>query len=399
MHTYLSRLTTERESLITTATQLAERAAADGRDLTESEQGTLATMAARGAEIDQQLTVYSAQMESARAYATLRSRLGEDPADAPDDDDAGRELATRGGDGAQLDVRAWGQQVVDACRSYSGRGQSDRVQMPGVFSLRAAADPIMLSNIPGRLMPSTLVEPPGPSSPPQLVTLVNRETVSTNTVEYLRWSPNVMPPAAQVAEGALKQPVDITAATVVKSLATYAGWKAITRQTLEDFPRIQSIVQGKLQDSLVQQVNASIAALLDAADDSGATGDGTLTAAIRAAIGDLQGKGYQPNAVALNPADWAQLDLSQTSLYNPGGTWGLTPVAVPQLAAGTTVVGDFRAAITLFDRGQTEIFLTDSHADFFLRNQLVILAEGRMLVDAVEPDAMQKVVLDAPTIP
>ena len=75
-------------------------------------------------------------------------------------------------------------------------------------------------------------------------------------------------------------------------------------------------------------------------------------------------------------------------LFNPGGTWGLTPVAVPELAAGTTVVGDFKSAITLFDRGQTSVFVTDSHADFFLRNQLVILAEARMLAAAVEPLAM-----------
>ena len=54
-------------------------------------------------------------------------------------------------------------------------------------------------------------------------------------------------------------------------------------------------------------------------------------------------------------------------------------MSVPGLAAGTTVVGDFKTAITLFDRGQTSVFVTDSHADFFLRNQLVILAEARML--------------------
>ena len=73
--------------------------------------------------------------------------------------------------------------------------------------------------------------------------------------------------------------------------------------------------------------------------------------------------------------------------------WGLTPVSVPGLAAGTTVVGDFKTAITLFDRGQTSVFLTDSHADFFLRNQLVILAEARMLAEAVEPSAMVKTTL------
>ncbi len=69
-------------------------------------------------------------------------------------------------------------------------------------------------------------------------------------------------------------------------------------------------------------------------------------------------------------------------------------MSVPGLAAGTTVVGDFKTAITLFDRGQAStVFVTDSHADFFLRNQLVILAEARMLAEAVEPSAMVKTTL------
>ncbi len=182
---------------------------------------------------------------------------------------------------------------------------------------------------------------------------------------------------------------NVTSAT----LATYAGWKAVTRQALEDFPRIQSIIEGKLRTSLQAAASAAIAALLNAAGASTADGAGDLSAAIRAAIGELQGKGYNPNAVALNPNDWAKLDVSGTALYSPGGFWGLTPVAVPELAAGTTVVGDFKTAITLFDRGQTSVFLTDSHADFFLRNQLVILAEARMLAEAVEPSAMVKTTL------
>jgi hypothetical protein len=127
-----------------------------------------------------------------------------------------------------------------------------------------------------------------------------------------------------------------------------------------------------------------------------ATGAGSMSAAIRAAQGELQGKGYNPNAVALNPADWAAMDIAAQAAYSPGlgsgPTWGLTPVSSPDITAGSPVVGDFKAAITVFDRNQTDVFVTDSHGDNFIKNVLVILAEARFLVSVVDPSAMAKAV-------
>ena len=389
MLTYLQRLQNERESLIQTATAMANAAAEGERDLTETEQATLAGMQARGGEIDAQLETFGAQLESQRAYANLRQRLG----DVGDDQDIPRrgELVPRG---AQLESRSWGEQVVSSgiLDSYDGHGRSGTVTLPGVLT-RAAIDPIMLADLPPAYVPHHIVEVTGPSQLFPLLGLVSTETVSVNSVDFITWEPNPVPPAAVVPEGALKPAMDVIANVVSRTLDTYAGWKAVTRQALEDFPRIQSIVEGKLRASLLASAHAAIAALLNAAGPSTGDGAGNLSAAIRVAVGELQAKGYNPNAVALNPNDWATLDVSAMGLFNPGGTWGLTPVAVPELAAGTTVVGDFKSAITLFDRGQTSVFVTDSHADFFLRNQLVILAEARMLAAAVEPLAMQKTTL------
>ena len=389
MNQYLRNLMTEREALIQTATGLADAAAEAGRDMTETEQATLAGMQARGAEIDAQLATYGSQLDSQRAYASLRQRLGDGS------DDSGQQgggVATLEARQAQTQGRSWGEQVVSSgiLDSYSGHGRSDQLTLPGVLT-RAAIDPISLADLPPAYTPHHIVEPAGPTQPFPLLTLVSTETVSSNSVDFIRWEPVPVPAAAMVPEGALKPAMDIIANVTSATLDTYAGWKPVTRQALEDYPRIQSIVEGKLRTSLLAAASAAIAALLNAAAAGAGTGGGSLSAAIRVAVGELQAKGYSPNAVALNPADWAALDVSDSGLYNPGGTWGLTPVAVPELAAGTTVVGDFKSAITLFDRGQTSVFVTDSHADFFLRNTLVILAEARMLAAAVEPAAMQKV--------
>lgn len=389
MHQYLRRLTDERESLIATATGITDRAATEERDLTETEAATLAGIQSRGADIDSQLETYGQQEASQRAYAQLRERLGGDPSDDPR---PGGQLEQRGGV-ATLERTSWGQALVesDALRAYAqtgARGRSASVLLGGALDFRAAADPIGLANIPAIYVPNRLVEPSGPNIPAPLLGVVSRETVSTNTVEFVVWGPNPMPAAAKVTEGALKPFVDITSTPATASLDTYAGAKVITRQALEDFPRIRSIVEGKLQESLVRAVEAGVAAGMATAVPATFTGP-DVPGAIRAAMGELQAAGYVPNAVAINPADWAEMDIVAQGVYSPGGFWGLTPVASAAIPVGAPVVGDFKEAISVFDRGQTEVFVSDSHADLFLRNQLVILAEARFLVAVVDGGAMR----------
>ena len=99
----------------------------------------------------------------------------------------------------------------------------------------------------------------------------------------------------------------------------------------------------------------------------------------------------------LNPADLAALDVAAAAAA--GGTpatrtntyWGLTPVPLSTVAAGTAYVGDFQAGVTLFDRGVSDVFLTDSHSDFFVKNILVLLAETRVKSVIDEPNALCKV--------
>ena len=121
-------------------------------------------------------------------------------------------------------------------------------------------------------MPHHIVEPAGPSQQFPQLGVISHETVSVKSVDFNPWEPNPDPPAAVVPQGALKPPHDIIANVTSATLATYAGWKAVTRQALEDFPRIQSIIEGKLRNSLLAAAEAAVAALLNAAAAS--TGDG-----------------------------------------------------------------------------------------------------------------------------
>jgi hypothetical protein len=116
---YLRQLTAERDSLTATATSLAETAANESRDLTETEAASLASMQTRCAAIDQQLMTYSEQVDATRAYAALRGRLSETT-----DDGSTADPPPRGGALATREPQGWGELFTSSAefRAYGVAG-------------------------------------------------------------------------------------------------------------------------------------------------------------------------------------------------------------------------------------------------------------------------------------
>ena len=178
-------------------------------------------------------------------------------------------------------------------------------------------------------------------------------------------------------------------------LDTLAHWIQITRQALEDATYIRSVIEGKLRRGVTLAIVDQIQAAITAATLPVATVPvgGNLIDAIRVGVGTVQSNGYNPNAVLLNPADWAALDIAVMGGTLNGPTvgtnfWGLTPIASTLQAAGTATVGDFKSGVVWFDRNVSSVFISDSHADLFIKNTLVILAETRGKAAVPEPNAM-----------
>jgi HK97 family phage major capsid protein len=397
MLTYLRRLTDERDSLTQSATDLTERAATDERDLSETEQTSLRGWQTRCGEIDAQLTEYNAQAESQRAYARLRDSLQHDDEPTPP---ARRPMQTRDAEPA-----GWGESFVssDAFANYPGAGTSQRVEMAGVYEQRAATLDRMQTRAPvdtgdGIGVPY-IYTPPVPNFPTPLLSVCGHITVLGNAVSWVQWTPEPPPAAGVVAEGALKPEMALTATPTSDTLDTIAHWKEITRQALEDIPQIRATVETRLRAGIFRKLEADIAVALAGAAIPPATGSAaggdTLLGTIRTGLATVQGNGYTPNAVLVNPMDAADIDLAIMSgtLLGPtqtAGLWGLRVVGVPDLPAGTAYVGDFQSAVTVFDRGTTAVYLSDSHADNFIRNVLLLLAEIRALATVPEPQAAAK---------
>lgn len=379
---YLDRLLDERTSLTGVMTSLRDRAAADERDLTDTERSETLRLQERCAQIDEQLAEHASQAESARAFASLAQRI-----DAGRDADAEQRAPGRR---ESTGIVPAGELVTSSAefRAYPGRGAMAPVEVPDFLNFERRAL-ITTATLGAAIQPFVWTnEPPVVATP--LVDAVSVVRVSSGSVEWIETGPD--PVAAVVPEGTAKPEATITSTPHSSSLDTIAHWSQITRQALADASYIRSLIETKLRRGLARKVEADIATLLAGATLQQAV-NADLMHAIRIGVGLVESAGYSPNAVLLNPADYAALDIA-TYLNNNSGParvtnfWGLKPIPVSTQPAGSAIVGDFKEGVTLFDRGVADVFVTDSHGDFFIKNILVILAEGRYKSAITDPLAL-----------
>ena len=386
MITYLKKLTDERDSLTSAATDLTEKAATEERDLTDTEKASLTAWSTRCAEIDGQLTEYGQQAESQRAYARLRESLTAH-------DEPERPSKGNGSSAAPVETRGWGDLVVESAefRNYHGSGSSQRVEVP--WESRAA---LALADFPTALKRPYLHTTAQYRESTPLLDAIPQITVSSNSVEWVRWAPNPVPAASVVAEGAPKPEMALTATAVSDTLETYAHWKGITRQALEDIPQVRSIIESRLRQGLARALDIAATTALNAGTYTGVSNADMLTG-IRLGLATVQAQGYgTPASVVLNPADLAAIDISimGSTMSGPqlnNSVWGLNFIPTPGVAVGTAYVGDLGSAVQLFRRANAAIYLTDSHGEFFISNIVLILAEIRASVAVSEPAALVEV--------
>ena len=113
------------------------------------------------------------------------------------------------------------------------------------------------------------------------------------------------------------------------------------------------------------------------------------------------GRAY-PSAWVFNPTDWETIQTGTDLIgqFYGGGPfspmprqlWGIPVVTCQGWPAGTGWLADWKKA-TVWDREQSQIYTTDSHADFFIRNIIAILAEQRAAWGLRRPQAFVQVAL------
>lgn len=204
---------------------------------------------------------------------------------------------------------------------------------------------------------------------------------------------------------------------------TIAHWEAAHRNVLADEPQLRSIIDNELlyglrliEDAQILTGNGVGENLLgilntpgiqsyDWSDGASLPVKDTKGDAIRRAATLAYLAYYPPTGVVLHPNDWEDIELTKntngTYLFavsmQVGGDarlWSMPIVDTPAMPEGTALVGAFGTAAQLYDREQANIRISESHADFFVRNAIVILAEERLALATKRPEAFVRTNFD-----
>lgn len=376
----LDKLCTERDE-----TRAAAVAIAESEDF-NPEDKTYLELRGRASDLDHRITSLAELIEQQAAADSLDGKLAK----------AAQTRQARIDQGPAAQGReSWGEAFVRSQEfvTYRGRGQSGMVDVDGIQS-RALPTGVADLIAAGLATPKTSVDVTANRAPTPLLDHMTTIQVATNAIEYVAWSVKTGA-AAKVAEKAAKPAIEYGPTVTAATLDNIAGYTQLTRQLIEDYAAVRSYIDNDLQFQVLRKEEAEAAAALAAATAAipDALVTGKLLEAIRGAIGTVQGNGYSPNAVLMNPADWAALDIVVMGLTTTGPVsrqsfWGLTPIASTAQAAGTAVVGDFSAGMAHYTRSSVALYVTDSHADTFLSNVFTLLAERRSKTVVVRPLAL-----------
>lgn len=264
--------------------------------------------------------------------------------------------------------------------------------------------------------------------------LVSVRQTTSDTVEFVQQTvqPTAAAPVAEATTDALPAPDGTLAAgggykpqgniafkKVTAPVRTIAEWIAATRRSIADASQLRGLIDQELKADLAQVeewqmlngdgTGENLTGILNTSgiqtQARSATVEGvdplletTLKAKTKARIGGRTA----PTGYLVNPQDWEAIQLARIA-KNPaneaiaGGIptlHGLPVAESENIAVGTALVGDFSRAV-LWDREQAAVSITDSHADFFIRNLVAILAEERVAFGVTRPKALVRITLGA----
>lgn len=253
-------------------------------------------------------------------------------------------------------------------------------------------------------------------------------TTTAAVVEYFQMTgfTNAASSVAERSGGAfgLKPQSGFTFTGQQAPVRTLAHWEAAHRNVLADEPQLRSIIDNELMYGLRLQEDSQIlngdglgenltgilqtSGIQTYAWSNGETAPvaDTKADAIRRAATLSFLAYYEPTGVVLHPNDWEDIELTKdnngqyliavsVALGGEPKIWRMPVVETPAIDEGTALIGAFGTGAQLYDREQASIRISEQHADFFVRNAIVILAEQRLALAVKRPEAFVAVDFDS----
>lgn len=427
--TKLADLQKAAQEQVARAREVAEKAQGESREMTDDEQSTYTEAMAKGRDLLDQIKVAKRDLEILDEAKALASEIGEP---AVGDVEVQGELPIR------ERVKSLGLQVVEseqfkaALAPYKGgyvpersRFQTDPIAIKGLFvgGSDTSAGAFVVPEQTG------IVEPLGRKAL-TIRSLVSVRRTSSDVVEYVAQTShtNAAAPVAEATSSAAPTAPETAGALILNpnggykpegswayerrtaNVKTIAEWVPATKRALADVAALEGLINDELRADIDEAEEGQI--LNGNGSGENFTGinnwSGVQTQAfttdlfvsVRKAITKARTVGrVNPNGVVVNPIDAEAIDLARDEMgrfyyggpfaYGPRTLWGLPVVESETQPAGEALVGDFAKAV-IWDREETTVTVTDSHADFFIRNMVAILAEKREAFAVTRPTAFVK---------
>lgn len=246
--------------------------------------------------------------------------------------------------------------------------------------------------------------------------LLPSTTTSSNAIEFTKEA-SFTNSAAEASEGTQKAESALTWSLVNMPVSTVAHWIKISKQLAADAPALAAYVNTRMRYGVNQKVDTQLVVgdgtapnISGTYDTGNFTAHGYANAAlgstlkklvlIRKIMADLYTAGYPADAIVLNPADWAAIEIelfttaAGQTLYsvNEAGQARLFGVPVIQaigMAADTFQVGRFSEAYMVYNREGVVVEMSDSDGDNFQKNLVTLRAERRLALATEKPAAVR----------
>ncbi|WP_280335474.1 phage major capsid protein [Nocardia wallacei] len=390
---------------------------------------------AKGKELLDQIKVAKRDLEVLEEAKSLAEEIGEP---AVGDVDA------QGRPPVRERVKALGLQVVEspefkaALAPFKGghvpersRFQTDPIAVKGLFvgGSDTSAGAFVVNEQTG------IVEPLG-RKPLRIRDLVSVRRTGSDTVEYVVQTshtnaaapvPEATSSAAPTAPATVPNPLVLNPnggykpegswayerrTAVVK---TIAEWVPATKRALADVAALEDLINDELAQDVAESEEAQIlngngtgenfTGVLNTSGIQTQAFDTDIFVTVRRAITKARVVGrVNPTAIVVNPAEAEAIDLARDEMgrffyggpfaFGPRTLWGVPVVESETQPAGRGTLADWSKAV-VWDREQTTVTISDSHADFFIRNMVAILAEKREAFAVTRPTAVVDVDLVA----
>lgn len=250
--------------------------------------------------------------------------------------------------------------------------------------------------------------------PLSLMDIVSVIPTQSDNVSFV-YASSVAEVASPVAEGASKPESEIELTVVNSPVQSIPHWVPVTRRALDDNDQMRGMidtllingVRSALENQMLNGSGTGVnlrgvynhTGVQDVAFENSAMDTARIARTAITLSQHAGGGGATPTAYVMHPNDWMKFELAKDEVeryygvgpfsLTPPRLWGLPVIESEFAEEGSPLIGDWRLAL-LFDREAPTMYVTDSHADYFIKNIIAILVELRAGFGLHRPSAFAK---------